>query len=234
MPYDAHGNYYANSTADAQQPGGVDNVLAQIPLIGGWSGAQGRAQSYQDARAADTNRSYFDTLQAPTAGDLDSQQGRDAETQALQHLQSYQGGSLTGADRGALESGRQRNAQAAGSQQRSLMQSAQARGVGGSGLDFATRQQASQLGQQQSSDAESQALAMAQQRGLSASTASAGIGSQMRQEQQNGPTQQAYEDQMQRAAGATGQYGTDASARQSSRDRQHQTDQSWAALVGSL
>lgn len=234
MPYDANGNYYADSTAQAQTPSDADNVLASIPLIGGWSGAQGRQQSYQDARAADTNRSYFDRLSPPTAQDLDSQQGRDAESQALQRLQSYQSGALTSTDRSALEGSRQRNAQASASTQQGLMQQAQARGVGGSGLDYATRQQATQQGQQQSADAESQALAMAQQRGLTATNASASLGSQMRQEQQNGPTQQAYEDQLNRSAGATGQYGTDASARQSARDRKQQSDDSLLGFLGSL
>lgn len=233
MPY-VNGQWVANSQADAQRPSDVDNVLAGIPLIGGWSGAQGRQQSYNDARAADANRGYWDSLQGPTAGQLDSQQGRDAESQALGNLSRYTSGDLTSADRSQLEASRSRDAQASRAQRGALQQQSQARGVGGSGLDFAMQQQANQAGQQQSSDAESQALAMAQQRGLAATGQQAALGSRMRDEQLHGPLQQSYENQLSRAAGATGQYGTDTGNAQSRRDRQQHSDDSLLGFLGSL
>lgn len=234
MPYDANGQYHADNQAGLARPNDEDSFWSQVPLLGQWGGSQGRMQAYQDAQRADANRGYWDSLSAPTAGQLDSRQGRDAESQALSQMQQWSSGAVTDADRAQLEASRSRDAQASGAAQRSLMQQAQARGVGGGGLDFATRQQASQQGQQQSSDAESQALAMAQQRGLAATQQSAQIGSTMRDEAAHGALQQSYEDQTQRSAGATGQYGTDANALQAGRDRRQQSDNSLLGFLSEL
>lgn len=239
MPRDANGNYVAGNTASQQadnDPGqrSSDDFWANIPLLGSWMGARGRQQAYHDAQAADANRGYWDSLRPPNEAQLDSQQGRDAESQALANLSRYTSGDITPADRAQLEASRQRDSQASGAAQRSVMQQAQARGVGGGGLDFATRQQAAQQGQQQSSDAESQALAMAQQRGLAATQQQAQMGSRLRDEQAHGALQQSYENQLSRAAGATGQYGTDTQSRQTGRDRQEHNDESLLGFLGNF
>lgn len=240
MPWDRNGNYYVGDTASSTEYGqnqtqrDTDDVMAQIPLLGSWSGARGRQQAYQDALAADANRGYWNALALPSAEQLDSQQGRDAESQALAQMAQWSGGQITGADRAQLEASRSRDTQAARASQQATMQQAQARGVGGSGLDFVTRQQAAQGAQQQSSDAESQALAMAQQRGLAASQQLGSMGSRLRQEELQGPLQQTYENQVTRAAGATGQYGTDNDNAQRRRDRQGESDDSLLGFLSEL
>jgi len=240
MPFDRNGNYYVGDTASSTAYGSSqaqrssDDIVSQIPLLGSWSGARGRQQAYQDAAAADANRGYWNALALPSADQLDSQQGRDAESQALAQMAQWSGGQLTGADRGQLEASRSRDTQAARASQQATMQQAQARGVGGSGLDFVTRQQAAQGAQQQSSDAEAQALAMAQQRGLAATQQLGSMGSRLREEELQGPLQQTYENQTTRAAGATGQYGTDNENAQRRRDRQQSSDDSLLGFLSEL
>lgn len=232
MPYDRNGNYVAQTQADQAAPSDFDNQIGQyIPLD--LLGSRGRAQSQRDAATADLNRGYWNSLQPPTAGQLDSTEGQQAQRQALQQMQQWGQGGLTATDRSGLETTRGRDMQASGAAQRGLMQQAQARGVGGSGLDFATRQQAAQGGQQQASDAESQMLQGAQQRALQAMGASAQLGGEMRTQAGQGQ-QRAFEDQRSRAAGATGQYGQDAQTTQQQRDRRQQSDTSLVGLLASL
>jgi hypothetical protein len=230
--YDADGNWVGGSTADQQSPNSFDTDYGQyIPLD--LAGSNGRIQAQRDARTADTNRSYWDTLRTPSASQLDSTEGQQAQRQALMQMQQWGQGGLTATDRSALESTRGRDMQASGAAQRGLMQQAQARGIGGSGLDFASRQMAAQSGQQQSSDAESQMLQGAQQRALQAMGASAQLGGQMRDQAGQG-AQRAFEDQSSRAAGATGQYGTDAQTTQAQRDRRRQSDTSLYGFLASI
>lgn len=230
MPYNAQGQWVADNTTQAGST--FDQDIGQfVPLD--LLGSQGRINQFNDARKADQNRGYWDNLGSPSASQLDSQQGQDAQSRALQQMQQWSSGALTSTDRSTLEASRQRDAQASGSAQRSLMQQAQARGVGGSGLDFATRQQASQQGQQQASDAESAAMQGAQTRGVAATQASAQIGSQMREQAGQGQ-QRAFDNAAARAAGATGQYGTDMTATQRGRDRRQQSDQAGVGLIAGL
>lgn len=238
MPYvngvwvssDSTDSAYDSNPAQRQ----ADEVQDQIPIWRGLSGASSRLQSYQDAQNADRNRAYWDTITPPTADQLSSPQGIDAESRALSQLSQWAPGGLTQTDRSALESQRARDAQASRAQQGALQQSAQARGVGGGGLDFVSRLQASQGAQQMSSDAESQALQGAQQRGLAATSAQAQLGSRMREEAVHGAQQQSYEDLLNRAAGATGQYGTDVSSSQTARNRQQQSDAGLLGFLGGL
>lgn len=233
MPYDANGNYYASSTADRNAPSDLDTSVGQyIPLD--LFGSSGRIQAQRDAATQDANRGYWNSIAPPTADQLSDPQGVQAQRAALAQMQQWGQGGVTATDRAGLESQRQRDAQASGSAQRSIMQNAQARGVGGSGLDYATRMQASQQGQQQSSDAESQMLQGAQQRALQAMSASAALGGQMRDQAANGATQQAFTDQTQRAAGATNQYSQDAATTQAGRDRKQQSDMSAVGLLHGL
>lgn len=257
MPYDRNGQWVTSTSPDdtyaTHHVADADQILARIPLIGGLSGSQGRIDAAQNAIAADQNRAYWDSLTAPTADQLTpdyqwDNTGRDAQMAALGQLQEWGRGGLTGADRGMLETTRRRDAQASRGQRGALMQQAQARGVGGSGLDYATQMAANQAGQTQASDAETQMMAQAQQRALSATGASAALGGQIRQgdahqteleaEGQTDATQQAYQDQMQRAAGATQQYSTDSSSRDSARQRDAQRYQSdeagWGAIISAL
>lgn len=253
MPYNAQGQWVTSTneadTYDRHHIADADQILARIPIIGGLSGSQGRIDAAQNAMAADVNRSYWDTITAPSAADLTPQynwnpEGRDAQSAALSQLAQWGQGGLTGADRGMLETTRRRDAQAAGSQRGALMQQAQARGVGGSGLDYATQMQANQAGQAQASDAESQMMMGAQQRALAATQAQGQLGGQLRQqdtsqtqteaESQTNATQQAYEDLMQRAAGATGQYSTDSSSRDSARARAAQQERDSTSALGSI
>jgi len=230
MPtYGSNGNYSASDQDYAVSD--TDQTLSQIPIVSWLTGAKGRVDAEHAAASANANRGYWNNLAPPTADDLmGGQEGQDAQSAALQQLQAWGSGGLTGTDRAGLESIRGRDAQASGAQQRALMQQAQARGVGGGGLDYATRQQASQAGQQQASDAEAQMLQGAQQRALQATQAQGQLGGQVRQQNAQA-VQGAYEGQTQRAAGATGQYGTDVG----NRFNQSQSDQNrQAGLISGL
>lgn len=232
--YDEYGQWVAGSaaagTTDASQ---TERDVAGMDLLDVF-GFQKRHQEHQDAVAEDRNRGYWDTLRSPTAEQLmGPREDRDAQMDALRQMQEWGRGGLTGADRGMLETTRARDAQAAGASRRALSQQAQARGVGGSGLDFAGQIAASQQGQQQSSDAEAQMMQGAQQRALAAVQSQGNLAGNIR-EQDTGATQQAYQNQMDRAAGATGQYGTDASMRSRARDREQQDQAGLLGLVGSL
>lgn len=233
MPTDRNGNYTAGSTrSDQSATTEFDRDIGQfIP----WdlTGSRGRMQAETDAARADLTRGYADALNPGTAAQYDSQVGQDAESTALQQMQQWSSGQLTGADRSGLETQRQRDAQASGAQQQSLMQQAQARGVGGSGIDFATRQQAAQQGQQMASDAESQALMGAQQRGLQATDGSAALGSRMRQEAGQGQ-QRVFDNQRDRAALAMNQYGQDSSNTQAERDRRARADDAAGGFISGL
>lgn len=229
-PYSDHGTQA--SQYDSLDP--YWSTSADIPLWGWLSGASSKVDAARAQDEATRNRNYWDSLRAPTADQLmGPAEDREAQMAALSQMQEWGRGGLTQADRAALESTRQRDAQAAGSAQRSLMQQAQARGVGGGGLDFATRQQASQMGQQQSSDAESQMLQGAQQRALAAVQASGNLAGAVR-EQDVGATQQSWEDAANRAAGATGQYGTDVGSANARSQRRQQEDQGLMSLLGTI
>lgn len=236
-----------------------DRVSADIPVWNWLSGAGARRDQQQALRDQDYNRAYWDSLGSPEASQLAQQyqqaeydpQSREAQLQALSQLQDWSRGGLTGADRQGLESQRLRSAQASRSQREALAQGAAARGMGGSGLDFAMQQQANQSGQQQASDAESQMLQGAQQRQLQATQASAqlatGMRGQMQHEteyntgianaQQDANTnaiQQAYEDAMNRAAGATNQYSTDSARASGNADRRDRETESGLGFLGGL
>lgn len=233
MPYSSGGAHRTQGRT-AVQHSDADDVMSQIPLLGGWSGARGRIQAEQDAAAGDANRQYWDSLNAPTADDLRGDPAlRQAQLQALGQMQEWSRGGLTQADRGMLDASRGRDEQASSAQREALTQQAQARGVGGSGLDFAMQQQATQQGQQQSSDREATAMASAQQRALQAAQQSAQIGSATRQ-QDASDVQGSFDDAATRAAGATGQYAGDASTRQQGRDRQQDSDDSLLGFLGNL
>lgn len=233
MPYNAQGQWVASTQSDQTQPSDFDSQFGQyIPLD--LLGSRGRVQAAHDASAAEQNRGYWDTLTPPSQQQLmGPSEDRDAQMSALRQMQQWGQGGLTTADRGSLEMQRGRDLQASGAAQRSLMQQAQARGVGGSGMDFATRQMAGQQGQQQTSDAETQMMQGAQQRALAAVQAQGQMAGSLRS-QDVGATQQGFENEATRAAGATGQYGTDVGARQAGRDRQRQSDTSLVGLLASL
>lgn len=250
-PYRASGGYSADSEEPAyryETP--YDIVSDQIPLWNQLSGASGRMQSHQDQRTADRNRTYWDELNAGTPEDwtadyqYDATQGLDAQRAALSQMQEWGRGGLTSADRAMMETGRERDQQASSAQRLALQQQAQARGVGGSGLDYAAQLGATQQGQQQSSDRSTQMMATAQQRALQAMQQSGQLGSQMRGQMQHEQErtadgavegrQQAFDNAATRAAGATGQYSTDASARQSARDRQQEGNDSILGAIAGL
>lgn len=254
MPYDENGNWVTDTTNHGGADGrgyisDSDRVIASIPIIGGLSGSQGRIDAANNQRTADENRSYWDTLSPPTADQLTADyqydpEGHDAQTAALRQLQQWGSGNLTDADRGAMESVRRRDQQGARAQRGALMQQAQARGMGGSGLDFISQQSANQGAEAQASDAEAQMLQGAQARALAAVQAQGQLGGQIRQQGQHetemraeAPVQgiqQAYEDQSSRAAGATGQYGTDASSRNAALGRAAHERESAIAGLGSI
>lgn len=236
-----------------------DETSADIPIWNWLSGAGARRDARDRYREADINRDYWNQLHAPSASELavdyDQAQydpeGHDAQARALSQLEQWGRGGLTGADRRMMEQTRGRDMQASRAQQQALSQAAYARGMGSSGLDFATQQQASQMGQQQASDAESQMMASAQQRALAATQAQSQLGTAMRgqmeheteyntgvqhsQEDANrDAVQTAYQDAANRAAGATGQYSTDASARQSDLNRRDQETSDTLGGIGSL
>ena len=50
--YDSGGSRHTTSTTRRAANYNGDDVMAQIPLLGGWSGARGREQAEQDARFA--------------------------------------------------------------------------------------------------------------------------------------------------------------------------------------
>lgn len=236
MPYNSRGEWVSDSAA-AQSPdiagGDTGAQIASMDLLDVF-GQRAQHQRHLDAVAEDRNRAYWDTLSGPTVDQLmGSPEGREAQTRALSQLEQWGRGGLTSADRGSLEATRQRDMQAARGAEASLQQQAQSRGIGGSGLDFAMRQQASQLGQQQASDAEAQMMQSAQQRALAAIGASADLGGQMRQQDAQAYQQQ-YQNEVTRSAGATGQYGTDTSNRQAANQRQQQNSAGILGLLGSL
>lgn len=245
MPYDERGQWYTDTyghrRSDTER--NSDAVEAQIPIIGGMSGASDRLQRDWDTEQADANRAYWDTLQTPTAQDLTPDyrpEGRDAQMAALAQMQEWGRGGLTGADRAMMESTRRRDEQAAGSSRRAMMQQAQARGVGGSGLDYGSQMMATQAGQQQASDAESQMLQGAQQRALQAVQQQGTMGGALRSGDQHeaeasvDATQQAFEDAASRAAGATQQYGTDVGSGQRLAERRAQRDRDTTSALGSI
>ena len=236
MPYNSSGNYVSGTSGSDTEDGvsQFDQGSADIPIWGWLTGATARRDQARQQAAANANRGYFDALNPPSADQLmGSDTSRAAQMSALNNLGQWTSGQLTRADRQGLESIRGRDMQASGAQQRGLMQEAQARGVGGSGLDYATRQQAAQAGQQQASDAESQMLNSAQQRALGATTAIGQLGSQMRGQDQSAQ-QAAWQGQLSRAAGATGQYSTDSAARQGDLNRRDQETSDALGGLGSL
>lgn len=233
MPYQSGGDYRQRGRTQTQYSE-ADEVMSQIPLLGGWSGARGRIQGAEDAAAADANRAYWDEINAPSVEDLRGDPTlRQAQMDALDQMAEWSRGGLTGADRATMESARGRDSQQAQAQRMALEQQAQARGIGGSGLDFAMRQQADQGAQQRSSDRDAQMMAAAQQRALQATQQRAQLGSQTRQQDASDVTG-AFDSATTRAAGATGQYSGDASTRQRGRDRQQESDDSLLGFLGSL
>ena len=209
-------------------------VSAGTPIWGWLSGTQSQVDAARAQDAAATNRSYWDQLSPPTEQQLRGpSEDRDAQMAALQQMQQWGRGGLTGADRGMMESTRARDQQAAGASRRAMSQQAQARGVGGSGLDYAGQMGATQQGQQAASDAEAQMMAGAQQRALAAVQSQGQLAGQVR-EQDTGATQQAFQDAASRAAGATGQYGTDAGLANARSQRQSDRDQSLIGGLGAL
>lgn len=248
MPYTSGGDHRTERYQPAPTSN-YDNISNNIPIWRDWSGAATRQAQQQDALAADANRAYWDDLNAPTADDLEAHYNYDpgseqAQQMALQNLQQWGRGGLTGADRGMMEATRRRDEQAEGASRGAIQQQSQARGMGGSGLDYAAQLSGAQQGQQRTSDAEAQMMQGAQQRALSAIQASGQLSSQMRQQGQHEtetqaqarPTaiQQSYEDAASRAAGATGQYGTDTQNHQQARDRQQQTDNGLLGFIGEI
>lgn len=251
-PYRSGGDY----DPDAEEPAyryetPYDIVSDQIPLWNSLSGASQRMQSHADQRAADRNRMYWDSLNAGTPEtwtadyQYDPSQGQDAQMEALGQLSQWARGGLTGADVASMDMARRRQDQQSGAARDALEQQAQARGLGGSGLALASQLGATQQGQMQSSDMEAQMLQGAQQRQLQATQAMGNLGTatrgQMQHEQERlaeAPVegrQQAFDNAATRAAGATNQYGTDSSARQSARDRQERgTSSALGAIAGLL
>jgi hypothetical protein len=216
------------------QASDYDTTSAAIPLWGGWSGARGRIQAEEDARAADANRGYWDELNAPTADALRGDPAlRDAQMGALDQMAEWGQGGLTGADRGMLDASRRRDEQAASAQRQAMTQQAQARGIGGSGLDFAMQQSADQQGQQRSSDREAEMMGSAQQRALTAIQQQGQMGSRIREQDASDITS-SFDAAATRAAGATNQYSGDTSTRQQGRDRQEAQDESLLGFLGSL
>lgn len=234
MPYNSQGQWVSNPTAqDHPDDPQWQRDVAGMDLLDVF-GFQRRHREAQDAQAADANRGYWDTLRSPSVGQLmGPEEDRAAQMAALGELRDWARTGVTAADRGALEASRQRDAQASRGTQQALMQQAQARGTGGSALDFATRQQASQQGQTQAADAESQMLASAQQRQLAASQAYGQAAGNLRS-QDVGAAESAFDAAAQRAAGATGQYGTDSSLRSRERDRQQEDQNGLLGLIGGI
>jgi hypothetical protein len=231
-PYSAGGGRRqgGQSHYDALDP--YTRESAGTPIWGWLSGQGAQVDAARAQDAADQNRSYWDALQAPSESQLRGPtEDRDAQMSALQQLQQWGRGGVTAADRAGLEGSRERDAQASGAQQGALMQQAQARGVGGGGLDYGTRQQAAQAGQQRSSDAESQMMQGAQQRALGAIQAQGQLAGNIRG-QDTDATQQAFTDASQIAAGATGQYSTDVGSANARAGRDQQRDQSIFAAIG--
>jgi hypothetical protein len=233
MPYESGRTGHQTVTTRRAANYNGDDVMAQIPLLGAWSGARGRQQAEQDAQAAEQNRAYWNELNPPGVDDLREGPGRDAELSALDQMSEWGSGGLTSADRGMLDASRRRDEQAASAQRQAIARDANARGVGGGGLDFAMQQQADQRGQQQSSDREAQLMSSAQDRALQAIQQQGQMGSQLRQ-QDSGDVQGSFDNATTIAAGATNQYAGDAQTRQQGRDRQQDSDDSLLGFLGSL
>lgn len=242
MGTNAQGDYEAGPAATPQSADSTQAYLgATDPLD--LFGFNRRAQAAADAQNAAANRGYWDTLHGPSQQQLTAQydpRGQMSQQETLAALQQMSRGGLTSADRGMLQASQTRDMQQARSQQQALTQQMGARGMGGSGLDAATQMMASQQGQQQASDAESQLMSNAQTRALQAMQAQGQLATQMRQQGQHeaeqpvDAAQQVYQNQMQRAAGATGQYSTDVGSRNAAAGRQQQQQQGLAGLVGGI
>lgn len=209
-------------------------VSAGTPIWGWLSGTQSQVEAARAKDAASTNRSYWDQLAPPTQDQLMGPQGaQDAQQRALDQMEQWSGGGLTAADRSMMESTRARDAQASGAARGAVQQQAQARGVGGSGLEMAGAMAANQQGQQQASDQESAMMQGAQQRGLQATQYAGNLAGDMRQTGIDA-TQQSYTDAANRAAGATGQYSTDAAGASGRAQRDAQRDQGLLAALAEL
>lgn len=242
MPYESGGGH-RTARRGPQQTSESDQIMAQIPLLGGWSGARGRIQHEEDLRAEDANRAYWDELNAPSAEQLTADydtRGADAQMAALDQMAEWGRGGLTATDRAMMDTARARDEQASSAQRLALQQQAQARGMGGSGFDLASQLGADQAQQTRSSDRQTQMMAAAQQRALQAIQQSGQLGAQVRQgdqreaEQGADAVQGAFDAASTRAAGATNQYSADGAARQQGRDRQQDSDDSLLGFLGSL
>lgn len=236
MGYDRNGNWVGGGTPSDTELGvsDFDQGSADAPIWGWLSGATNRRDTARRRSEADTNRGYWDSLNPPSEADFSgSPESRAAQSAALQQLGQWGRGGLTQADQQMMASQRTRAAQQAESQRAALSQGAYARGMGGSGADLALQQSANQGTQQQASDAESQMLQSAQMRALAATQAQAQLGGQMRQQDQSA-TQAAWGAQTDRAAGATGQYGTDVGSSRFSQQQQQQGDQGLMSLIGTI
>ncbi len=242
MTYDP-GGHGGEEAFDLERPEGLSN----IPVLGGlldWiSGEGGRRDARNAAGLEERNRRMALSLTAPTADQLTPQyghEGLDAQRAALSQMQEWGRGGLTDTDRGMMEATRRRDEQGARSQASAIQQQSQARGMGGSGMDLASQQQASQLGQQQSSDRETSMLASAQARALQAMQQSGQLGGQIRQQGQHeaeavpDATQGAWDAATQRAALVTGQYAGDQARREREGQRRDQQASSLASAVGGL
>lgn len=236
MPYNAETDV-ATGQANTPSYDRLDDYYkasAGTPIWGWLSGADAAVSQAHGEDAAAQNRAYWDRLRAPGEGDLmGPTEDRDAQLQALNQLGQFSTGQLTGVDQQNLAMQRSRDEQQGAAQAGAIQQQANARGVGGSGLEFASQLANSQAQQGRSSDAETQMLGAAQQRGLQASGALASAAGNLRSQDVNA-TQQSFEDAAQRAAGATGQYSTDVGAQRSREQQNAQQNQNELNGLGQL
>lgn len=182
--------YYQDSRPDWSA--GVDQQLADIPLLGGITGAAGRRDAEAARRAEVENRNIWRDLlgSAPTADDLAVEYqtgdyvegpgrselgaaGADpasllAQRRALERLEELSRGGLSDADRAQMRLGRERADMAARSQRDAALQGLEARGLGGSGMSLLARQTAAQGAGMAGAASDASLLAASQQRALQA------------------------------------------------------------------
>lgn len=205
-----------------------------IPIWSDITGANSRAniarQNYAQQQALHLwgMGQYY----APSAKDISQPYNYDASDAGLQQIIDSRG--LTPGAKSAYQAMAQQAGQQAAAQRQAIQQQMVARGIGASGANYAAQLQAGQAGADTAAMGGYGAVAQGEQARNAAIGAQAQLRAQQRaayaQAQERG-LQDVYQNYLQLAAGATGQYG---GAANMYGQRAQQSDQNNAALLSTV
>lgn len=186
-----YGDEYLNETADqhaAEDNDPTTTADPRDPFYGSSAYEKGGAFQRLLMRMGEGSPSVDDLTpdyqMEKSLGDIASDaEGMGAERDALAALQDvYRSGGMTSADRAQMAMRQRQVAQAERAQREAVRSQYAQRGLLGSGMEYASSQDAAQAGASAFADMEAEAQAAASARALQAMQAAGGLGSTMRQE----------------------------------------------------